>query len=58
MMMSEKDRLLKELRSFIMRNSAWLTIDDQTAIERKIDELNSYINERYKSHGRIELPYT
>lgn len=56
--MTEKDRLLKELKTFIMRDSAWLTIDDQTAIERKIDELNSFINERYKSHGRPERTYT
>lgn len=57
-MMTEKDRLLNELRTFIMHDSAWLTIDDQTAIERKIDELNSFINERYKSHGRLERTYS
>ena len=57
-MTTEKDRLLKELKSFIMHDSAWLTNDDQIAIERKIDELNSYINERYKSHGRPERTYT
>lgn len=57
-MITEKDRLLKELKSFIMHDSAWLTNDDQIAIERKIDELNSYINERYKSHGRPERTYT
>ena len=50
--MTEKDRLLKELRSFIFHDSAWLTVDDQLAIERKIDELNSFIDERYRSHGK------
>ena len=51
-MVTEKDKLLKELKYFIQRDSAWLTPDDQHAIERKIDELNSFIDERYKCHGR------
>lgn len=53
--MTEKDRLLKDLKSFIKRDSAWLTNDDQTAIERKIDELDTYINEKYKSHGKRDI---
>lgn len=51
-MMTDKDRILKELRYYIWRDSAWLTPDDQRAIERKIDELNSFIDERYKYNGR------
>ena len=51
-MMTEKDKIIKDLRSFIQRDSAWLTPDDQRAIEIKIDELNSFIDERYKFHRR------
>lgn len=56
--MTEKDRILKELKSFIKRDSAWLTYDDQNAIERKIDELDSFINERYKQHGKPDCSNT
>jgi len=44
--MSKKDDLLKELKQFIMspNESAWLTPNQQHSIEKKIDDLDTYIN--------------
>ena len=38
--MKTKEDILKELRDFIWRESAWLTPDDQRVIERRIDDLD------------------
>lgn len=43
-----KRRLLKELKQFIFQDSGWLTPTKQWAIERKIDELQSFIEAQYK----------
>lgn len=51
-MMTEKDRLIKQLKQLIFNDSAWLNVEDQHAIERKIDELDIYINQRYATHGK------
>ena len=55
--MPEKDRILEDLKRVIRRDSAWLTVDDQFAIERKIDELDGFIKERYQQHGKPECGY-
>ena len=53
--MNEKNRILKALKQFVFSESAWLTPDDQRAIEIKIDELDLFIDERYKTHGRTAI---
>lgn len=52
--MSKKDDLLKELKQFIMspNESAWLTPNQQHSIEKKIDDLDTYINQCYSSKQR------
>lgn len=48
--MNIKDNLLKQLKIFIFspNESAWLTPDQQHTIEKRIDELDLYINECYQ----------
>ena len=52
--MSKKDDLLKQLKQFIMspNESAWLTPTQQHSIEKKIDDLDTYINQCYDSRQR------
>lgn len=44
----KKRRLLKELKQQIFQDSGWLTPTKQWAIERQIDELESFIVQQYK----------
>lgn len=45
----KKCRLLKELKQIVFEDSSWLTPTKQQAIERKIDELQSFIEAQYKT---------
>ena len=48
---SKKNELIDQLKYLISTDSAWLTPNDMHAIESKIDELNAFIDGKYKAHG-------
>lgn len=48
-MNNEKDRLVECLRNVILRDSYWLTRNDQDMIILQLDEWNKLVDDIYKS---------